>query len=198
VMTVTRLTIQKGIPTLLQAAEMVHRVRPQVRFVLVGPRQSEGPFAISAADLERHSGYVIAVGTRDDVPSLLAAADIFAFPSEYREGVPRALIEAGLVGLPIVTTQMPGCTDVVRDAWNGRLVPPRSPKVLAEKIVGLLADRETAEAMGRRSIGFVRENFALSTVLSQYVELYHEVLKWGPRQKLHSRSRNFWNCWTPS
>jgi glycosyltransferase involved in cell wall biosynthesis len=191
-MTVTRLTTQKGIPTLLQAAEMVHRVRPQVRFVLVGPRESEGPFAISAAGLERHSGYVIAIGRRDDVPSLLAAADVFAFPSEYREGVPRALIEAGLLGLPIVTTQMPGCTDVVRDAWNGCLVPPRSPKLLAEKVIALLADRELAEAMGRRSIGFIRENFALSTVLSQYVELYHEVLGRWPQRQLHSRFGSFW------
>jgi glycosyltransferase involved in cell wall biosynthesis len=179
VMTVARLTTQKGIPTLLQAAVLVHRVRPQVRFVLVGPRQSEGPFAVSAAELERHAAYVIAVGARDDVPSLLSAADVFAFPSEYREGVPRVLLEAGLVGLPIVTTQMPGCTDVVRHQWNGRVVPARSPAALAENIIALLANRELAEAMGRRSMSFVREKFALDTVLAQYVELYCEFLERG-------------------
>jgi glycosyltransferase involved in cell wall biosynthesis len=177
VMTVTRLTTQKGIPTLLRAAELVHRIRPSVRFVLVGPRQSEGPFAVSAAELDWHAPYVVAIGSRDDVPSLLSTADVFAFPSEYREGVPRVLLEAGLAGLPIVTSQMPGCTDVVRDEWNGYVVPPRSPELLAEKIVALLDNRELANAMGHRSIGFVKDNFALDNVLAQYDELYRNLLK---------------------
>jgi glycosyltransferase involved in cell wall biosynthesis len=179
VMTVARLTTQKGIATLLQAAELVHRVRPQARFVLVGPRQSEGPFAIPAAELERHAAYVIAIGSRDDVPSLLSAADVFAFPTEYREGVPRVLLEAGLAGLPIVTTGMPGCTDVVRDQWNGRVVPVRSPGALAENIIALLANPALAGAMGRRSVGFVQENFALKIVLAKYADLYREILERG-------------------
>jgi glycosyltransferase involved in cell wall biosynthesis len=189
VMTVTRLTRQKGIPTLLQAAELVHCIRPKARFVLIGPRQSEGPFAVSAEELERHAAYVTAIGSRVDVPSLLSAADLFAFPTEYREGVPRVLLEAGLAGLPIVTTQMPGCTDVVRDEWNGYVVPPRSPKVLAEKIVALLENREVANAMGHRSISFVKENFDLNNVLTQYVELYRDILERRPSASYRAGSR---------
>ena len=86
VVTVTRMTRQKGIPTLLEAAALVHRHRPDVRFLLVGPRESEGPFAVTQAEIDRHTPYVLAVGPRSDVPALLGIADVFAFPTEYLEG----------------------------------------------------------------------------------------------------------------
>ncbi|HET9904192.1 MAG TPA: glycosyltransferase [Xanthobacteraceae bacterium] len=176
VLTVTRLTKQKGIPTLLRAAGAVHAVRPDVRFLLVGPRESEGPFAVDAAALADHSAYVIAPGPRADVPALLGIADVFAFPTEYREGVPRVLLEAGLAGLPIVTTRMPGCTDIVRDGWNGYCVAPRDARALASRLLALLDDPVTARQMGRRSPEAVRRNFALEAVLDGYERVYARVL----------------------
>ncbi len=143
VITVTRMTRQKGIPTLLDAAALVHQRRPGVRFLLVGPRESEGPFAVTQAEIDRHTPYVLALGPRSDVPALLGVADVFAFPTEYLEGVPRALLEAAVAGRPIVTTKMPGCIDVICDGWNGFLVPPRDPRLLAERILDLLRDRGT-------------------------------------------------------
>jgi glycosyltransferase involved in cell wall biosynthesis len=176
VITVTRMTRQKGIPTLLEAAALVHEVRPQVRFLLVGPRQGEGPMAVPQADIDRHAPYVIAVGQRSDVPALLATADVFAFPTEYREGVPRAVLEAALSGLPIVTTQMPGCSDVIRDGWNGYLVPTRSPSDLAARIIDLLSDRQTARLMGQRAAALVRREFNLEITVERYVALYQELM----------------------
>ncbi len=176
VITVTRMTRQKGIPTLLKAAALVHEVRPQVRFVLVGPREGEGPMAVSQAEIDRHAPYVIAVGQRPDVPALLAAADVFAFPTEYREGVPRAILEAALSGLPIVTTQMPGCSDVIRDGWNGYLVPTQSPSALAARIIDLLSDRETARVMGQRAATLVRREFNLDITVERYVTVYRELM----------------------
>jgi glycosyltransferase involved in cell wall biosynthesis len=115
IITVTRVTRQKGIPDLLEAAALVHRERPTVKFVLVGPREGEGPFAVSDAELRPHSDYVLSTGARSDVPSLLAMSDIFVFPSVYAEGVPRALMEAALCALPIVATDLSGCREVIRD-----------------------------------------------------------------------------------
>ena len=103
VITVTRMTRQKGFPALLNAAAIVHRARPNVRFVLVGPRESEGSLAVSEAEIAAHSPYVIAVGARRDVPALLRMADVFAFPTEYREGVARVLLEASLARLPVIS-----------------------------------------------------------------------------------------------
>lgn len=176
VMTVTRMTRQKGIPTLLRAAALVHRVRPDVRFVLVGPRESEGRLAVTEAEIAAHSPYVIATGKRPDVPSLLGLADVFAFPTEYREGVPRAVLEAGLAGLPIVATRMPGCTDVIQDAETGYLVPPRSPDALAGRILDLLSDRKAARAMGRRAADLVRREFGLELTAARYARLYADLL----------------------
>lgn len=176
VLTVTRLTRQKGIPTLLEAAALVHRRRPGVRFLLVGPRESEGSLAVSKSEIDRHAPYVLAVGPRSDVPALLRLADVFAFPTEYREGIPRALLEAGATGLPIVTTQMPGCWDVIRDGWNGFLIPPRSPELLATRIIDLLQDRDTAKAMGARASHLIRQKFNLELVVAQYAALYGELV----------------------
>ena len=176
VITVTRMTRLKGIPTLLKAAALVHEARPGVRFLLVGPRQSEGPLAVAQAEIDRHAPYVMALGPRSDVPPLLGLADLFAFPTEYREGVPRVLLEAALAGLPIVTTGMPGCRDVIRDGWNGFVVPPRAPRLLAARIIDLLHDRQTGRAMASRAAERVRREFGLRTIVARYAALYSELL----------------------
>ncbi|PPQ32205.1 glycosyltransferase family 4 protein [Rhodopila globiformis] len=176
VLTVTRLTRQKGVPALLKAAAHIHRVRPSVRFLLVGPRESEGYQAISRRQIDQHAPYVIATGPRDDIPALLRLADVFAFPTEYREGVPRVLLEAALAKCPIVTTAMPGCSDVIRDSETGYLVPPRSPDMLAARILDLLSNRARASTMAHGAATFVRTNFALSLTVARYAALYREIL----------------------
>lgn len=177
VICVTRMTRHKGIPTLLEAAALVHKVQPEVRFLLVGPRQSEGPLAVAQADIDRHAPYVVAIGPRSDVPALLGLADVFAFPTEYREGIPRVLFEAALAGLPIVTTRMPGCTDLVRDGESGFLVPLRAPRELAARILDLLGDRQRAQAMAARAAQTVRQEMGLATIVSHYAALYAELLE---------------------
>jgi glycosyltransferase involved in cell wall biosynthesis len=189
VITVTRLTRQKGISTLLAAAALVHQIRPGVRFLLVGPRQSEGPFAIAQAEIDRHAPYVMALGRRSDVPALLGLANVFAFPTEYREGVPRVLLEAALARLPIVTTNMPGCSDVVTDGRTGFLVPPRSPSALAARIIDLLRDREQAEAMGRHAASFVAQEFNLGLTVARYAALYSELLERRDRKTVTDPAR---------
>lgn len=180
VITVARMTHQKGIPTLLAAAALVNKVRPGVRFLLVGPRDSEGSSAVTQADIDCHAPYVIWAGKRSDIPALLRISDVFAFPTEYREGVPRALLEAALANLPIVATTMPGCTDVVRDRWSGFLVPPRDPHALAERILGVLREREAARVMAARAGLLVRREFGLQLTADRYAEAYLAALNHSP------------------
>ena len=181
VITVTRMTRHKGIPTLLKAAALVHRARPDVKFLLVGPRESEGPLAVTQAEIDQHAPYVIAIGPRSDVPALLRLADVFAFPTEYREGVPRVLLEAALAGVPIVSTSMPGCCEVVRDGWSGLLVPPHAPDRLAARIIDLLRDRKTAQAMSDHADKMVRQQFSLQMIVARHVELYSKLLALNSR-----------------
>jgi glycosyltransferase involved in cell wall biosynthesis len=182
IITVTRMTRQKGIPTLLKAAALVHRAQPDVKFLLIGPRESEGPLAVSQAEINEHAPYVIATGPRSDVPALLRLADVFAFPTEYREGVPRAMLEATLAGLPIVSTSMPGCCEVIRDGYSGFVVPPHAPDRLAARIIDLLGDRKTAEIMANRAEALVAQKFSLRAIVARHVALYAELL--APNSRL--------------
>ena len=176
VVTVTRMTREKGIPTLLKAAALVHRTHPDVRFLLVGPRESEGPHAVTQAEIDQHAPYVVATGPRSDVPALLRLADVFAFPTEFREGVPRVLLEAALASLPIVSTNMPGCCEVIRDGWSGSLVPPHAPDRLAAGIIALLRNRKAAGIMAGRVERLVAQKFSLRMIVARHVALYGELL----------------------
>jgi glycosyltransferase involved in cell wall biosynthesis len=198
IVTVTRMTRQKGIPTLLDAAALVHRHRPSVRFLLVGPRESEGPFAVTQAEIDRHAPYVVALGPRTDVPALLGLADAFAFPTEYLEGVPRALLEAAAAGRPIVTTRMPGCTDVISDGWNGFLVPPRDPRRLAERILDLLGDRTAAAEMGARAAHLVRTEFNLELTVARYAAVYEKLMMCSTRERFMSSRAVMASGWNSS
>jgi glycosyltransferase involved in cell wall biosynthesis len=173
---VGRLTRQKGVPTLLEAFSHVVRKVPDVRLVLVGPLESEGPFGIRKEELGRFGEKVLCLGRRGDVPALLRAADMFAFPTEYREGVPRVLLEAGLAELPIVASRMPGCSDVVDDGKNGILVDPGNPVSLGEAILKMFDNPVQASAMGACSPALVRERFELDSVIESYCEVYRAVL----------------------
>lgn len=188
VMYVGRLTREKGIPTLLDAVPRIVAQRPHAKFVLVGPLESEGPFAVTRADIDRLSPHVMALGRRPDVPSLLTMADVFAFPTEYREGVPRVLLEAGLSGVPIVASRMPGCTDVVEDGVNGALVPPANAARLAAAILAVLSDLEAAKRMGARSVAIVQQRFELAQVIAAYCAIYDGIASSPASMRMASRA----------
>lgn len=177
VITVSRLSRVKGIATLLEAARVVARRRPAARFVLVGPRESEGRQAIPQALLDASSDIVLPLGSRADIPELLAMADVFAFPTELREGVPRVLLEAALARLPIVTTAMPGCVDVVRHGVTGLLCAPGDPEALADTIVTALEHRDTSAEMAEHCRALVEREYSLDVTVARYLRIYRELAR---------------------
>lgn len=172
---VSRLVIQKGVREYLAMARRVRRLRQDVAFLLVGQRASEGDQAIPLREIEAHAGDVHYLGARTDVPAILAASHLFVLPSYYREGIPRVLLEAGALGLPLIATDMPGCRDVVRRGWNGLLVPRRDVSALTEAVERLLSSPEDRERMGARAREHVSERFSLSTVAEAYAQIYRWV-----------------------
>ncbi len=121
------------------------------------------------------------LGLRPDVPGLLKTADAFVFPSRT-EGLPNALLEAMAAGLPVVTTDAPGCSDLVRDADTGLIVPPDDPPALAAALAKLLADQSLRVRLGASAAGHVRRNFRLEKCFGEYLALYAEVVG-GPTQR---------------
>jgi glycosyltransferase involved in cell wall biosynthesis len=109
------------------------------------------------------------------MPATLAQADIFCLPS-YREGVPNALLEAAACGLPIVTTDVPGCRDVVTHGLNGLLVPVRNAPVLAEALEALLSDARLRHRMGAAGREIAVNKFGLGKVNEETLMIYERFL----------------------
>lgn len=174
---VSRLVRNKGIIEYMEAARLVKRKHHNTRFLLVGPHKTEGKQAIPLHLLDQYNNDVVYLGQRNDVRELLAISNMFVLPSYYREGVPRVLLEAGAMGLPIITTNMPGCREVVQDGWNGLLVPIRDAKALAESMERLISNKELCKVMGERSRIYIKENFSLKMVAEAHANLYKELLE---------------------
>lgn len=181
---IARLVVSKGVKEYLDAAAIVCQQMPDVKFLLVGPRSSEGRQAVSAHSIDQRRDVVDYLGTRNDIPALLALSDVFVLPSYYREGVPRVLLEAGAMGLPLITTHTPGCKEVVRDGWNGLLVPPRNATALAAAILKLLQSPEERLVMGKRSRSHIEAHFSLNLVADAYANIYYQVLGRKPPDRL--------------
>jgi glycosyltransferase involved in cell wall biosynthesis len=124
----------------------------------------------SAAD----SGIIEFLGYLSAMQQQLPARDIFVLPS-YREGAPRVLLEAAACGLPVVTTDVPGCRDVVVEGVTGLVTPPRDSQALAGAIMKLLQNPELRRQMGRAGRERVEAEFDMRAITGKYLALYREV-----------------------
>ena len=172
----SRFLTTKGLPEFVEAAQILKQKGVRGRFAIAGTTDPGNPASISQAQIDswKQSGLTEWWGWQADMPAALAKADIFCLPS-YREGVPNALIEACASGLPIVTTDVPGCRDVVTDGLNGFLVPPRDPQALAEALEKLLIDPDLRSRMGEMGRQFALENFSLNLAIQQTLSVYRQA-----------------------
>jgi glycosyltransferase involved in cell wall biosynthesis len=109
------------------------------------------------------------------MPSVFHAAHIVCLPSYYREGLPKVLLEAAACGRPLVTTDAPGCRDVVQDGDNGILVPPRDARSLAQAIRRLIEDERLRLAMGKQAREIVLKEFSSEQVVRETIGVYREL-----------------------
>lgn len=174
-----RMLWDKGVREFVEAAEHLTALGIRARFALVGPHDPGNPSAVPAEQLERwrDAGPVEWWGRRDDMPQVLARASLVVLPSFYREGVPKALLEAAAAGRAIVTTDTAGCRDVVEPGKNGLLVAPRDAFSLADAMAQLLVDPERLEAMGRYSRLKAEAEFGIERVVAAHLEIYRTLLE---------------------
>ena len=173
-----RMLFSKGVREYVECARELRARGLHVRSFLVGGTDADNPAAISTRQLQRWSdqGYVEYLGEREDIANLLRLADIVVLPSYYREGVPRILLEAAATGKPIVTTDAPGCRDVVDHGVNGLLVAPRDVGSLTNAVERLASDQEYRERLGRASRKKALQEFDERKVVSDTLSLYSELL----------------------
>jgi glycosyltransferase involved in cell wall biosynthesis len=168
----SRLMWQKGVGEYCEAALRIRLDYPAIRFQLAGPIEPESnKDAIPRRQIDEWQKQGIEyLGSADDVRPLFEAADCVVLPSYYPEGVPRALIEAAAMGKPIITTDTPGCREVVDPGETGDLCAPRSVESLATAILHMI-DRppEERSEMGRRARIKAEREFDEQLVIDAYL-----------------------------
>lgn len=164
-MLVARLIREKGVHLFLEAAERLKTEFPQAGFHIIGsPDNSPSSIGIEKLqELHKH-GTIHFHGFQKDVAGLLARADVFVLPSYYREGVPRSILEALSVGMPIITTRTPGCKETVMENRNGILIGPNDLDALVTAMRYFLENPERIGPMGRESRTLAENRFNVDLI----------------------------------
>lgn len=168
-----RLAPQKGVEDLIAAVDLLQHVRPDLHTLIVG----DGPLREqleSTAHAFQLDGRVRFLGHRDDVPRLLAAADLLVLPSLY-EGLPNVVLEAMRFRKPVVATAAPGTTEVVVDGETGLLTPVHDHPALAQAIRRVVADPALARSLGEAGRARAEAEFRADTMVARFAELYETL-----------------------
>ena len=172
-----RMLRDKGIEEFVAAAQKVKRVEPTWCFILAGAADYDNPTAILESTLHnwQKAGIVEWLGHVDDMVSLYRKASIVCLPS-YREGMPKALLEAAAASCAVVTTDTTGCRDAIEANVTGDLVPTHDSDKLATTILALIRDDDRRKRYGingrKRAIDF----FSIGSVTDKTLEIYSELL----------------------
>ncbi|MBX9804652.1 MAG: glycosyltransferase family 4 protein [Alphaproteobacteria bacterium] len=170
---VSRLLWSKGLSELNEAAKILKREGIPLQIQVAGGLDPQNPASVPAATIEawKAENVITWLGPVEDVASLYALTDIAVLPS-YREGLPKSLLEAAACGKPIVTTDVPGCREVVSEGENGILVPPKDAKALANALKTLVESSELRLEMGRKSRVKAELEFDEQKIIAQTLEVY--------------------------
>lgn len=174
-----RMLWAKGVGEFVDAARQLRQQKVEARFILAGESDPGNPGAVPVWQLEQwhDSGTIEWWGGCDDMPRVFAESHVVCLPSYYPEGVPKVLIEAAASGLPIVTTDMPGCREVVRHEENGLLVPARDPVALAAAMRRLILSPALRQFLGERGREIAVAEFAQDKVIAATLAIYSELLE---------------------
>jgi glycosyltransferase involved in cell wall biosynthesis len=173
---ISRVIRSKGVLEFMDAAQAVRLAHPHVCFLLIGAEDNDSLDRLNAAELAQLKQTVTWPGPRRDIPAVLAMSDVFVLPTAYREGIPRALLEAAAMGLPLITTDSPGCNEVVENEVNGFLVPVRDAGMLSQAILQLIERPELRQRFGEVSRQRTVERFDLSVIATQTCLMYRQLL----------------------
>jgi len=172
-----RLLWEKGLSEYVEAARILHAEGRKIDFLLAGNPDSGNPAAVSEQVVRgwEREGLIDWLGHVDDMPALFHSVDVVVLPS-YREGLPKGLIEAGACGLPLVTTDVPGCREVVTHEVDGLLVPVKDSRSLAQVIGRLQDDPALRSRLGSAARFKATSEFDEKIVNEHTFAVYNELL----------------------
>jgi len=173
---VGRLIGQKGVFEYISAASIVRARYPNVKFLLAGEFDKFHPDSIDDDELQNaiDSQTIEYLGYISDMPKMLRDIDIFVLPS-YREGVPRAVLEAASSGIPSVGADVPGTREAIRNTETGYLVEVRNSALLVSAIEKLVSSKELRVAMGEAARNMAVREFDINVIITQHFSLYKSL-----------------------
>ena len=173
-MFVGRLQLDKGLVEFVEAARQLKNKRNDIVFVMVGAPDPGNKRSVPELTLAqwKSEGNVIFTGRREDVPQLMATANVITTPTFYREGLPRTLLEAAATGLPLIGTDMPGVREAIANGVNGILIPTRDSSALASAVEELADDPDKAQRYGNESLNRANNEFDYRRVVGEYLKMY--------------------------
>lgn len=176
-----RLLIDKGVREFVEAARLLQRKGIKARFCLVGSPDPANPASLTDDEIQGwvREGIVEAWGHHADMPAILSQTTIVALPS-YREGMPKALLEAAACGRAVVTTDVAGCRDAITPDVTGLLVTVCDAASLADGLEKLIRDPQRRNAMGLAGRTLAEEAFDIREVIKKHIALYNEAPKVAP------------------
>lgn len=184
--TVGILTTQKGHCYLIQAVSQLVKRYPNTVLLVVG----KGELKEKLQEMVHKMGLqenVRFLGLRRDIPNLLNCMDVFVFPSLW-EGTPLALLEAMLMGLPVVASSVDGILEIVEDGKNGILVPPRNVGVLSDAIDRLIRNPQLRRNLGKAAREHILEKFEVRQYIRKLESLYNRLWE----EKLEGKREKLW------
>ena len=173
--TIGRLTDQKGHRYLLQALPRLLETWPQLCCVFVGEGELRDALHDMAIDLGVEQACRF-VGVREDIADILAAADVVVLPS-LSEGFPFVLLEALAMGCPVVASRVNGISELIEDHKTGLLVPPRDPQALVAAIREVLNDPIAASKMGVEGRAVVHERFTVDRMVANTTAIFDAAVQ---------------------
>lgn len=173
IISIGRFVPAKGYEDMIEAFAILHRQNPQPVLVIAGVGKLSEKIKSKISDLQLQDA-VNCLGARNDVPQLLAASDIYANSSHW-EGLPMALLEAMMAGLPIVATSVGDMPKVVTPE-TGIIVPPHNPAALAEALSCLVGTPEKARSMGAEARARAMREYSVDTWIKRLTSLYEETV----------------------
>jgi glycosyltransferase involved in cell wall biosynthesis len=171
-----RMLWDKGIGELIQAVKILQKKKIIFHVLLAGIPDPANPNSVEELTLQKwhNQGIVEWIGYQKDMAHVLSRVHIATLPS-YREGVPKFLIEAAACGRPIVTTDVPGCREIVHHNKNGILVPVKNSDALAGSLLKLIKDSKLREKMGACGRDMVIKSFSEKIVADKTMTFYKEI-----------------------
>jgi len=173
-----RMVEDKGVLTLINAANILrNKYENLIEFILCGGLETN-PLAITKEKLGQlcDNRYIKWLGKRNDILEQLKQSHIFAFPSYYKEGLPKSCIEAAAIGRPIITCNSTGCKDTVIDGETGFLIPIKDENTLADKIKYLIDNPNIRVKMGIAARKYAENTFAIEKVIETHLHIYNQCL----------------------